>query len=112
MSVSETTEIKMVKPWSLYAVICSDSSIYVGITTDVERRIREHNNSCKGAKYTRSRRPVSLVYVEAHYDRSSASKAESRYKKLKRSEKIKSFGIRVNEGKLLYNKLHIETKGL
>lgn len=102
----------MYKPWSLYAVICSDSSIYIGITTDVQRRIYEHNNTKKGAKYTRSRRPVSLVYVESHSDRSSASKAESRYKKLKRSEKIKSFGIRVNEGKLLYNKLYIDTKGL
>jgi putative endonuclease len=102
----------MYKPWSLYVVICNDSSIYIGITTDVQRRVYEHNNTKKGAKYTRSRRPVSLVYVESHVDRSSASKAESRYKKLKRSEKIKSFGIRVNEGKLLYNKIYIDTKGL
>jgi len=102
----------MYKPWSLYAVICNDSSIYIGITTDVQRRIHEHNNTKKGAKYTRSRRPVSLVYVESHLNRSSASKAEARYKKLKRSDKIKSFGIRVNEGKLLYNKLHIDITGL
>jgi len=102
----------MYKPWSLYAVICNDSSIYIGITTDVQRRIHEHNNTKKGAKYTRSRRPVSLVYVESHLNRSSASKAEARYKKLKRSDKIKSFGIRVNEGKLLSNKLHIDTTGL
>jgi putative endonuclease len=101
-----------IKKWSLYAVICNDSSIYVGITTDVQRRLHEHNNTKKGAKYTRSRRPVSIVYIESHSDRSSASKAEAKYKKLKRSEKIKSFGIRVNEGKLLYNKLHIDTKGL
>ena len=102
----------MYKPWSLYAVICNDSSIYIGITTDVQRRIHEHNNTKKGAKYTRSRRPVSLVYVESHLNRSSASKAEARYKKLKRSDKIKSFGIRVNEGKLLSNKLHIDITGL
>lgn len=102
----------MYKSWSLYAVICNDSSIYIGITTDVQRRIYEHNHTKKGAKYTRSRRPVSLVYVESHSDRSSASKAEARYKKLKRTEKIKSFGIRVNEGKIMYNRIHVDTKGL
>ena len=102
----------MYKRWSLYAVICSDSSIYIGITTDVERRIYEHNHTRRGAKYTRSRRPVELVYAERHISRSSASKAEARYKKLNRLEKIKTFGLRVKEGKVLYNKIFIDTKGL
>ena len=50
--------------WWVYLVSCSDGSLYTGITTNVERRISEHNTSKKGAKYTRNKRPVRLVYSE------------------------------------------------
>jgi putative endonuclease len=72
----------------LYIVQCKDSSLYTGITTDIKRRIREHNTSLRGAKYTRSRGPVRLVYVHEYSNRSEASKAESRIKDLSRNEKI------------------------
>ena len=80
------------KEWWVYIVACSDGSLYTGITTDRERRIAEHNNSKKGAKYTRNRRPVDLVYSEMHPDRSTASKREYEIKKLSRAEKLKLIG--------------------
>jgi len=72
----------------VYIVKCSDNTLYTGITTDLLRRVDEHNRSKKGAKYTRLRRPVSLVYSEECQDRSSASKREAAIKKLKRVEKL------------------------
>ena len=78
----------MHKDWYVYIVKCSDNSLYTGITVDLERRVEEHNTSKKGAKYTKSRRPVHLVYSEKQQDRSSASKRESAIKKLSRSEKL------------------------
>jgi len=76
------------KAWHVYMVQCSDNSIYTGITTDIVRRVFEHNGKKKGAKYTRTRQPVKLVYSENHGDRSSASKRESVIKKLIRKEKL------------------------
>jgi putative endonuclease len=70
---------------------CSDGTLYTGITTDLSRRLDEHNNSPKGAKYTRARRPVSLVYSEMLENRSEASKRESRIKKMNRTQKLKLF---------------------
>jgi len=68
---------------------CADGTLYTGISTDLERRVEEHNSSLKGAKYTRTRRPVKLVYSEIHEDRSSASKREYEIKKkMKREEKL------------------------
>ena len=73
----------------LYMVQCIDKTIYTGITTDLERRIEEHNSSEKGAKYTRVRRPVTLVYSEAYKNRSEASKREYYIKKkMSRGEKM------------------------
>ena len=74
--------------WKVYIVECSDGSYYTGITTDVSRRLLEHNFSFKSAKYTRSRRPVKLVYEEASQNRSTASKREYQIKKMKRKDKI------------------------
>jgi len=71
----------------LYMVRCNDNSLYTGITTDLERRILEHNGSKKGAKYTKSRRPVTLVYEEKFENRAEASKREYAVKKLTKSEK-------------------------
>jgi putative endonuclease len=72
----------------LYILECSDNTLYTGITTDIQRRVKEHNSSVKGAKYTRVRRPVKLVYKEEFTDRSSASKREAEIKKLSRKEKL------------------------
>ena len=76
------------KEWWVYIVVCLDGSMYTGIKKDRERRIIEHNDSKKGAKYTRNRRPVNLVYSEILPHRSSASKREYYIKKLSRTEKL------------------------
>ena len=73
--------------WHVYIVECADGTYYTGITTDVDRRVNEHNYSFKSAKYTRSRRPVRLVYVEQSENRSTASRRESQIKKLSRKKK-------------------------
>lgn len=74
--------------YHVYIVECVDGTFYTGITTDVERRILEHNYSFKSAKYTRSRRPVRLVYSAVVGDRSAASKEEYRIKKLTKAKKL------------------------
>ncbi len=74
--------------WYVYIVRCSDQSLYTGITNDVDRRIDEHNNSdLLGARYTRGRCPVRLVYKESLNSRSEASKREYKIKGLSRIEK-------------------------
>ena len=72
----------------VYIVKCKDETLYTGITTDINRRIQEHNSSDKGAKYTSLRRPVQLVYSEASNDRSTASKREHAIKKLTKAKKL------------------------
>lgn len=74
------------KRWSHYVLKCSDGSYYSGSTTDTSRRVYEHNQG-KGAKYTRSRLPVSIIYFRNYPDRSSAQKAEAAFKKLSRKQK-------------------------
>ncbi|MGA0023930.1 MAG: GIY-YIG nuclease family protein [Burkholderiales bacterium] len=75
--------------WQVYIVRCADDSLYTGIALDLERRIAEHNgNGGPGASYTRSRRPVTLVYCEAAADRSAASRREYEIKQLSRAEKL------------------------
>jgi len=73
--------------WCVYIVECADGTYYTGITTDIDRRLNEHNYSFKSAKYTRSRRPVRLVYKEEADNRSRASKREYQIKKYKRDRK-------------------------
>jgi putative endonuclease len=93
-------------PWQVYILECSDGTLYTGVTVDLERRVMEHNgeegkggkggkssgkggkSSGKGAKYTRARRPVSLVYSCAMEGRSEATKEEWRIKQLSRGEKL------------------------
>ena len=72
----------------LYILKCSDKTLYTGITTGPARRALEHNSSKLGARYTRTRRPVKLVFSKKFKNRSTAAKAESRIKKLSRSEKL------------------------
>ncbi len=74
----------------VYILKCADETLYTGITTEINRRIEEHNTSGKGAKYTRARRPVLLVYSEEYLDRSSASKREYEIKKkMSRADKLR-----------------------
>jgi len=72
--------------WCVYIVRCADDSLYTGITNDLEKRIKAHNDGL-GAKYTKPRRPVCLAYQEAAADRSTASKREYVVKQLSRTEK-------------------------
>ncbi len=72
----------------VYILECFDNTFYTGITTDLNRRIEEHNNSKKGAKYTKIRRPVKLVFSKEFENRSDASIEESRIKKLTRTQKL------------------------
>jgi len=73
--------------WFVYILSCRDGSFYTGITTDLERRLREHNDEKVGAKYTKARRPVKLVYSEDAADRSAASRREWELKQLTKKEK-------------------------
>ena len=73
--------------WFLYVLQCSDDSYYTGVTTDLNRRLKEHNTSNRGAKYTRARRPVKLIYFSEHKDRSSAQKSEYMFKQMTRKQK-------------------------
>ena len=71
----------------MYLLVCSDKTFYCGVTTDVYRRFKEHNFSDKGAKYTKGRRPVHLVWYERCLSKSDAYQKEYKIKKLKRSQK-------------------------
>ena len=72
----------------LYILQCADGTLYTGITTNLDRRLKEHNSSHLGAKYTRPRRPVKLVYSRTFTDRSQALVGEAAFKKLSRSQKL------------------------
>lgn len=82
------------KRWFVYMVKCSDGSFYTGMTTDLKRRLSEHNRSPRGARYTRTRRPVRLVYSCSFPLRSGAAKREAYLKKLSHAEKRKWGGER------------------
>ena len=77
------------KKWYVYIVKCRDGTLYTGVTTDISRRLNEHNRTSKGAKYTRSRRPVQLVWTKEVASRSAAQKEEYRIKRLSRKKKLK-----------------------
>ena len=72
----------------MYLVRCADDSIYCGWTTDLKKRVRAHNSG-QGAKYTRSRRPVKLVYAEEFEEKQEALSREWHLKRLNRAEKIR-----------------------
>ena len=74
--------------WYLYILRCKDGSLYTGITTDVDKRLEAHRAG-KGAKYTRGRGPLELVYKEECGDHSDALKRELEIKRLPREEKLK-----------------------
>ena len=74
--------------YHLYILKCKDGTLYTGITVDLGRRVEEHNSSECGAKYTRSRRPVKLVYSRRFRNRSNVQREEARIKSLSRKEKL------------------------
>lgn len=73
--------------WYVYLLRCNDNSLYAGITTNIERRLHQHNHTKLGAKYTRAKRPVTLAFIETAQDKSSACKRECQLKKLNKSQK-------------------------
>ena len=83
----------------VYFLRCSDGSLYCGWTTCLEERVEEHNRG-KGAKYTRSRLPVELVYYETYEDRHEALSREWRLKRLKRVQKLALIGEGPDQGML------------
>ena len=74
--------------WTVYIICCDDSTLYTGVTTDLERRFREHRDHPRGAKYFNGRKPLEVVYSETGHTRSSACKREAAIKKLSRDEKL------------------------
>lgn len=87
------TELKKnTKHWYVYVIKASDESLYTGITTDVERRFKEHHDPRKGARFFRGRQPMEVVFTEMHPDRSSALRRELAIKKLSRDLKLELIG--------------------
>jgi putative endonuclease len=82
--------------WQVYMILCSDDSLYTGITTDVGRRLEEHASG-RGAKYFRGRRPRQLVYLENGHSRSTATQREAAIKKLSRPDKCRLISSPSNE---------------
>jgi len=78
----------MKREWQVYIVSCRDGSLYTGITTDLVRRLAEHNTGDNGARYTRSRRPVVLVFSEAADSRSAAARREWQIKRMTAAQKM------------------------
>ena len=72
----------------VYILTCADRTLYIGITTDVEKRVKEHNRGVEGAKYTRSRLPVMLSYVREVGERPEALREEYKLKQLSRAQKL------------------------
>ncbi|MBM37940.1 MAG: endonuclease [Woeseia sp.] len=75
------------KKYKLYILQCSDGSYYTGISTDVNRRIREHKKGIRGSKYLRGRGPLKLVFIKEAGNRSEASRFEYLIKRLSHKEK-------------------------
>lgn len=84
----------------VYILECSDTTLYIGSTNDVDKRVITHNTSKTAAKYTRARRPVSLKYTESFETKSEALKREISLKKLSRKEKLD----------LITNQAHLKKK--
>lgn len=84
----------MPQDWFVYILGCADGTLYTGITTDLVRRVAEHNGERNGgARYTRARRPVVLMWSEQLPDRASASRREAAIKRLPREDKARMCGL-------------------
>ena len=73
--------------WYVYFLRCNDNSLYAGITTDLARRLHQHNHTKLGAKYTRAKRPVTLAYAETATNKSDAGKREYQLRQLPKAKK-------------------------
>jgi len=73
--------------WFVYIVRCSDNTLYTGVARDLQKRLQQHNHGKAGAKYTRARRPVELVYHESAANRSQAQQREYHIKQLSAAQK-------------------------
>ena len=74
--------------WCVYILRCNDNTLYTGIARNLDRRLEEHNTGRRGAKYTRGRRPVTLLYWEPSESRSTATKREHEIRQLNAEEKM------------------------
>ncbi len=74
--------------WYLYLLLCADDSLYTGVTRDLKRRLHEHNHTRRGARYTRGRRPVRVVYCETAPSRAAACRREYAIKQLTPQQKL------------------------
>jgi len=90
--MSEQLPVTADSAWYVYMVRCSDKTLYTGITKDLEKRVEAHNRGKNGAKYTRSRQPVHLVYQEGGMPRQEAARREYRLRKLSVAAKEKLIG--------------------
>lgn len=88
LSHEGAVQAEPLRPWFVYLVECADGTLYTGCTPDLERRIAAHNAG-RGAKYTRARLPVRLVYYEALQNRSAALRREAKIKSLPRAGKLR-----------------------
>jgi putative endonuclease len=80
-------------PWWVYLLQCADHSLYAGVTTDLPRRLQQHNGQLAGgARYTKARRPVALVWSEACDSRSDAQQREHALRRLSREQKLALIG--------------------
>jgi putative endonuclease len=82
--------------WQIYIILCSDNSLYTGITTDLERRFHQHSIGC-GAKYFRGREPNKVMYLERGHTKSTAAKRELQIKKMTRAGKYQLISSGMNE---------------
>jgi putative endonuclease len=82
--------------WQVYMILCTDGTLYTGITSDVERRLSEHAGR-GGAKYFRGRKPRQVVYLEGGHTRSSASQREAAIKRMRRMEKNRIIASEINQ---------------
>ncbi|MGC3996221.1 MAG: GIY-YIG nuclease family protein [Anaeromyxobacter sp.] len=80
-------------PWTVYVLRCGDGTLYTGATNDLAARVKRHAAG-RGARYTRSRLPVTLVHAEPARDRSAALRREAALKRLTRAEKLRLIGRR------------------
>lgn len=80
--------MELQQTWHVYILRCADGTLYTGITTDIERRLEEHNTSDRGARYTRSRRPVRLAWSEEAASHAAASRREHDIRKMGRHGKL------------------------
>lgn len=78
--------------WIIYIILCSDNSLYTGITNNLKKRFADHQAG-KGARYTRSHKPVRIIYSEEVFSRAEALKREQEIKKYRREQKIRLLNL-------------------